>query len=85
MELEFMRSETTGEFYLLEINPRFPAWVYLAVGAGQNLPSAMVRMALGEEVQPFRDYKVGKMFVRCSWDILADITKLEQISTLGVI
>ncbi|OQY79199.1 MAG: biotin carboxylase, partial [Ignavibacteriales bacterium UTCHB3] len=50
MELEFMRSETTGEFYLLEINPRFPAWVYLAVGAGQNLPSAMVRMALGEEV-----------------------------------
>jgi carbamoyl-phosphate synthase large subunit len=24
MELEFMKSETTGEYYLLEINPRFP-------------------------------------------------------------
>jgi carbamoyl-phosphate synthase large subunit len=43
MELEFMKSETTGEYYLLEINPRFPAWVYLAPGAGQNLPAAMVK------------------------------------------
>ncbi len=85
MELEFMKSEATGEYYLLEINPRFPAWVYLAPGAGQNLPAAMVKMANGEKVAPMKDYTVGKMFVRCSWDLLADVSKLAQISTLGVI
>mgnify|MGYP003590685883 FL=1 len=85
MELEFMKSETTGEYYLLEINPRFPAWVYLAPGAGQNLPAAMVKMAFGEKIKPFDHYTIGKMFVRCSWDLLADVSKLAQISTLGVL
>ncbi|MBY0427495.1 MAG: ATP-grasp domain-containing protein, partial [Cytophagales bacterium] len=45
-ELEFMKTKD-DEYYLMEINPRFPAWVYLAVGAGQNHPEALVKMALG--------------------------------------
>ncbi len=54
MELELIRSDD-DEFYLIEINPRIPAWVYLAVGAGQNLPEAMVKLALGMEVKPYTD------------------------------
>jgi hypothetical protein len=45
----------------------------------------MVKMAFGEKIKPFDHYTIGKMFVRCSWDLLADVSKLAQISTLGVL
>jgi carbamoyl-phosphate synthase large subunit len=60
MELELIK-DSEGQLFLLEINPRIPAWVYLAVGAGQNIPEALLKLALGLEVQPFASYQVGKM------------------------
>lgn len=81
-ELEMIRTDK-NEYYLIEINPRFPAWVYLAVGAGQNHPEALVRMALGEDVKPFEKYESGKMFVRYSYDQIVDLKEFETISTLG--
>ncbi|MGF7079390.1 ATP-grasp domain-containing protein [Mucilaginibacter sp. UYCu711] len=44
-EMEIM-CDADGEFFIMEINPRFPAWIYLTAGAGQNQPAALVRMAL---------------------------------------
>ncbi|MCX6290601.1 MAG: ATP-grasp domain-containing protein [Bacteroidetes bacterium] len=82
MELEFIKS-AAGEYFLLEINPRFPAWVYLAVGCGQNHPEALVLMALGEKVKPFKEYEKGKLFVRYSYDLIVDLKEFETISTLG--
>ena len=82
MELELIKT-SDNELFLIEINPRIPAWVYLAVGAGQNLPEALVKMALGIEVKPFTGYQVGKMFVRYSYDLIVDIDKYERISTKG--
>ena len=81
-ELEFIKTNA-GEYYLLEMNPRFPAWVYLAVGCGQNHPEALVRMALGEKVEPFKEYDKGKMFIRYSYDQIVDLSEFEKISTLG--
>jgi len=81
-ELEMIRTEK-NDYYLIEINPRFPAWVYLAVGAGQNHPEALVRMAMGETVKPFTSYDVGKMFVRYSYDQIVDLKEFENISTYG--
>jgi carbamoyl-phosphate synthase large subunit len=40
-------------------------------------------MALGETVEPFEKYDVGKMFVRYSFDMIVDLKEFEQISTLG--
>ncbi|MCS7053154.1 MAG: ATP-grasp domain-containing protein [Ignavibacterium sp.] len=85
MELEFIKSSETGQYYLLEINPRFPAWVYLAPNAGQNLPYALLQLALGNNVEKFDNYKVGTIFVRSSWDLITDISTLEKISTQGEI
>lgn len=82
MELELMKTRN-NEFYLIEINPRIPAWVYLAVGAGQNLPEALAKLALGDEVKPYTHFQVGKMFIRYSWDMIVDLEQFEQISTLG--
>ena len=81
-ELELMKNEK-NEFSLLEINPRIPAWVYLSVGVGQNIPEALVRLALGEKVEPFTHYEIGKMFIRYSWDMIVDLKDYQQIATYG--
>ena len=82
MELELIRSEK-NELFLIETNPRIPAWVYLAVGAGQNMPEALVKLALGEEVKPFERYDVGKMFIRYSYDMITDMSEFEKLSMNG--
>lgn len=81
-EFDLMRN-SENEFYLLEINPRMPAWIYLAVGAGQNIPEAIVNLALGKKVLPFENYDVGKMFVRYAYDMIVDIAEFQQMSTNG--
>ncbi|MCK5137418.1 MAG: ATP-grasp domain-containing protein [Bacteroidales bacterium] len=82
MEVELVKTHK-NELYIIEINPRIPAWVYLAVGAGQNLPEALVKLALGMEVEPLKDYEVGKMFIRYSYDLITDLKEFEKLSTLG--
>ncbi len=82
MELELVKSQK-NDLYIIEINPRIPAWVYLAVGAGQNMPEALVKLALGMEVKPFETYDVGKMFIRYSYDLITDLKEFEKLSTLG--
>ena len=81
-ELEMIKTND-GDYYLIEINPRTPAWVYLAVGAGQNHPEALLKLALGEDVKPFEHYDIGKMFIRYSYDMICDLKEFETISTLG--
>ncbi len=82
MELELVKSNR-NELYIIEINPRIPAWVYLAVGAGQNLPEALVKLALGKEVPEYTEYQVGKMFIRYSFDLITDMSQFEKLSTRG--
>lgn len=84
-EFEFVKEKESGNFYLLEINPRFPAWVYLTVGAGQNQPMALLKMAMGEKVKPMTEYEIGKMFIRYSWDLIADIKQFEELTVNGSI
>lgn len=82
MELELIRTDDK-KLYLIEINPRIPAWVYLAVGAGQNIPEALLKLTLGIEVNPFTRYDVGKMFVRYSYDLIVDLELFSRLTTTG--
>lgn len=82
MELELIRTDK-NDFYLIEINPRLPAWVYLAAGAGQNLPEALVKLALGIETKPYRKYDIGKLFIRYSFDLICSIGDFEKLSLNG--
>ncbi len=81
-EIELMR-DSTGHYHLIEINPRFPAWVYLSAGAGMNLPYAAVELALGKKPSISGDYKVGTLFVRISIDQIASITDFQHMVTTG--
>jgi carbamoyl-phosphate synthase large subunit len=83
IEVELMRETDTGALYVMEINPRFPAWVHLATAAGQNLASAAVRLALGHPVPTFTTYQVGTRFVRITLDQTGDLTTFGALSLLG--
>jgi carbamoyl-phosphate synthase large subunit len=81
-ELEVMRGDD-GNLFIMEINPRFPAWIYLTAGVGQNQPATLVKMAMGATIEPFTEYIVGKMFIRYSMDLLVDIADFQQYSAFG--
>lgn len=83
LELEFVKEKSSNEYYMLEINPRFPAWVYLPVAAGQNLPYALLKLAMGEQTEPFTSYEIGKIFIRYSWDLITNMKTFEEITVKG--
>jgi carbamoyl-phosphate synthase large subunit len=83
-ETEILRTEE-GKYYLIEINPRFPAWTYLSAGAGQNLPYAVAQLAAGEHLPPLPDYKAGTMFVRIAIDQIAQMSDFQSIAQTGAL
>jgi carbamoyl-phosphate synthase large subunit len=86
LEVEVLREHPSGDLYVLEINPRFPAWIYLSAGAGQNLPAALVRLALGRPVaRPLPPYRVGTLFVRISLDQISQLDTFAQLSATGAL
>ncbi|KLT64884.1 ATP-grasp domain-containing protein [Pedobacter sp. BMA] len=72
-----------GKFFIIEVNPRFPAWVYLTAAAGQNQPKALVDLALGNTVEEFKSYQTGKMFVRYAMDNIVDVGDFQKLSAFG--
>lgn len=81
-ELELIR-DRGGTYHLIEINPRFPAWVYLSCAAGMNLARAVVELALGRRLTPLSDYAVGKLFVRISLDQIASLEDFQSVVVHG--
>jgi carbamoyl-phosphate synthase large subunit len=81
-ELEIMQSDE-GKPYIMEVNPRFPAWIYLTAAAGQNQPASLVKMAMGQKVEPFSEYQIGKLFIRYAWDLITDVSEFQKISGTG--
>jgi predicted ATP-grasp superfamily ATP-dependent carboligase len=58
--IEFRRSRATGEYLLMEMNPRFWGSVPLAIDCGVNFPDILCRMALGDPPPPTGGYRVGR-------------------------
>jgi carbamoyl-phosphate synthase large subunit len=71
------------DVFLIEINPRFPAWCYLATGVGLNLPARLVRRALGLPYETDTDYEAGKLFVRYTYELVTSMDRLQAATTRG--
>ncbi len=78
-ELECMFNKE--ESFLIEINPRFPAWVYFATGCGINLPERLLKFINGETVPKDKEIPVGKYFVRYTYEVVTDIADMGKIQT----
>lgn len=83
LELEFIKDEASGEYYLIELNPRFPAWVDFPSTIGHNLPALVVDILANDNTPPLPPYPVGKFFVRHSIEMAGSMEQLDQLSTLG--
>ena len=83
MELEFLQDEKTERYYLIEINPRFPAWVDFPSTFGQNLPALVVEILRDGKPRKLPPYEVGKFFLRHCVDLTCDVSQMGQLSTAG--
>ncbi|MFN7974679.1 MAG: ATP-grasp domain-containing protein [Acidobacteriota bacterium] len=82
-EIEMMRESGTGTLYLIEVNPRFPAWVYLATAAGVNLPVGTICLALDRELPSYDPYRPGVSYVRHASEAIGDPADIEALLTEG--
>jgi carbamoyl-phosphate synthase large subunit len=80
-ELEVLRHPRRGTF-LIEVNGRFPAWVFLSAGTGANLPWAALRIARGEDVTPMTA-RAGAFYVRMAWDATASVDRMGALAVEG--
>lgn len=71
------------DVYLIEINPRFPAWVYFATGLGVNLPARLVRHMYELPFETHSDYAAGQLFLRYSYDMVASPDRYLEALTTG--
>jgi carbamoyl-phosphate synthase large subunit len=71
------------DVYMIEINPRFPAWVYFAAGVDVNLPSNLLRTAMGMPLKKNADYESGKLFVRYTYEVITDMKPFQQMVVKG--
>ena len=68
--VEFKRDEKSGEFVLMEINPKFWGSLGLSVAAGVDFPSLASRLAIDGDIEPVFQYETG---VRYRWLFPADL------------
>jgi len=80
-ELECMVDGDT--VYLIEINPRFPAWCYFSAGVGINLPANTVRKLFDMPLNVAPDYDAGKLYVRYTYETVTDINTFQNIIIQG--
>lgn len=79
-ELETLMSPD-GKLHIIEVNPRFPAWIYLAKACKVNLPYGSALLALGREPSLPQTYEAGIMFVHYTTDLVAGMGQVESLLT----
>ena len=80
-ELEYIVNNKSIQ--LIEINPRFPAWVYFAAGLGINLPERVVKLMLGMSFDRRSDYQPGMLYMRYTDEVICNTNSLQELITHG--
>lgn len=63
--LQFCRSLRDGEYYLIEVNPKFGSGLPLTTAAGINMPLLLLKMLRGERVSPMiGQFRSGLVMLR---------------------
>jgi carbamoyl-phosphate synthase large subunit len=84
LELEMLR-DATGTLHLIEINPRFPAWIYLSHAVGRNLPAALLALQQGvrKDDLPLSPPRPGVTFIRHAREIIVPLEEIVSVSMNG--
>jgi len=76
---EFEAISNGSDIYLIEINPRFPAWVYFSTQLGINLPKIMLDLAEGKSVEKLFNYETEKMYMRFVDETMVDFNQFTKL------
>lgn len=76
--VEFRKDKESGQFKLMEINPRFWGTLPLAIEAGINFPGILCNLVVGKEVQNKYGYKEGVRIRFLFLDMLAFLGYLKK-------
>lgn len=82
LEVEVMRDKN-GHYQLIEINPRFPAWIYLSAGVERNLPLLLLQLVLGEEIAELPAASPGVLFIRHAVETIVPQSEFETVIMQG--
>lgn len=83
-EVEAMRTHD-GDIYLIEINPRFPAWIYLSHAVGRNLPIALLQVLAADPDLDFAEQQTGTFFIRHAQELIVQLPEFEAMLIDGSI
>lgn len=81
-ELEFIKPPGRPHC-LMEINPRFPAWIDFPSQIGCNLPALLFERLIRQPTSPLAACRAGQMFVRHSVDLVGDFADFAQMASTG--
>jgi carbamoyl-phosphate synthase large subunit len=82
LEVEVMRDQE-GRYQLIEINPRFPAWIYLSLGVGRNLPLVLLRLILEQDLDDIPQTQAGVLFIRYAQEQIVPLAEFEAVVMQG--
>jgi carbamoyl-phosphate synthase large subunit len=83
LELEFVRSTSSGRFFLIEINCRFPSWILLSDFAGCNLPVALLKEILAPSSRNPRLPRAGAAYARDVHEFAVPVEGLMRLQRFG--
>jgi len=81
-EVELLK-EPSGKVQLIEVNPRFPAWIYLSAASGANLPLGLLELAQGRTPRGLERYRSGVFYVRHASEMIGHVRDIEGIVSAG--
>lgn len=82
LEVEAMRGDD-GKLYLVELNPRFPSWIYMSHAVGRNLPAMLMHLLAEEKCPDLPAAKTGTLFIRHAQDLAVDFERWASMATTG--
>lgn len=83
-EIEVMKDEERDRHCLIEINPRFPAWVDFPTHFGMNFAAALAHFAAtGTVPPPMPDPEPGWFYLRHQVEVLGRLSQIAALSGTG--
>jgi carbamoyl-phosphate synthase large subunit len=83
-ELEFIHDESSDSYKLIEMNPRFPAWVDFPSALGLNFPAQIISMLSQGHSEPMDQLSPGWFYLRHQIETIGSLSQLSQLMTEGV-
>ncbi len=79
-EIELIREESSGDYVLIEINPRFPAWIDFPSMLGANFAARLIDLLrLGPLPEPVPDCAPGSFYIRHQIEVVGDLNRYADL------